>query len=269
MTSEDADICDEEYARKYGIDGLIDFSIKQDTGVSGSVDADFTDPFAPKIHDLMRLHRLCLGRKVTTVLEFGCGYSSLVFAHALQINSLKHGGFVRENLRRHDCFEVHSVDDMEDYIKLAAERTPEELRPFAHFHKSAVNMTQFNDRICTEYDALPNICPDLVYLDGPSQHAATGTVNGITTAHPDRLPMSCDLLKIEHFFLPGTLIVVDGRTANARFLKLNFQRQWAYRHDEINDVHYFELQEAALGKYNRLQLEFCLGNKWLLEQNVS
>ncbi len=264
MIDIDARMSDEDYATKYGIDALIDFSIKQDKGISSSVDADFTDPFAPNIHDLIRLHRLCMARKVMTVLEFGCGYSSLIFAHAMMLNAQAHGEYVRENLRRHTFFEVHSIDDMQDYIDLASERTPEELSAFAKFHKSSVNMTQFNGRICTEYQELPNICPDLIYLDGPSQHSATGDINGITTAHPDRLPMSCDLLKIEHFFLPGTLIVVDGRTANARFLKTNFQREWAYRHDGDSDVHYFELQETPLGKYNALQIEYCLGNNWLL-----
>ena len=29
--------------------------------------------------------------------------------------------------------------------------------------------------------------------------------------------MAADILSIEHFLHPGTLIVIDGRTANARF----------------------------------------------------
>jgi hypothetical protein len=91
----------------------------------------------------------------------------------------------------------------------------------------------------------------------------SGDVNGISTDHPDRLPMSCDLLRLEHFLLPGTLIVVDGRTANARFMKTNFQRNWAYFHDVGSDVHYFELIEPPLGRWNRRQVEFCLGADWL------
>ena len=123
-------------------------------------------------------------------------------------------------------------------------------------------MTTFGDRIATEYEVLPNVCPDLIYLDGPSQSSAVGEVNGISTRHPDRLPMSCDILKIEHFLLPGTLIVVDGRTANARFLKANLQREWRHEHDEEGDVHYFEMIEEPLGKWNRRQIEFCLGADW-------
>jgi hypothetical protein len=74
--------------------------------------------------------------------------------------------------------------------------------------------------------------------------------------------MSADILAIEHFLLPGTMILVDGRTANARFLASNFQRNWSYSHDVENDVHYFEMMEQPLGKYNKKQIEFCLGLDW-------
>ena len=33
------------------------------------------------------------------------------------------------------------------------------------------------------------------------------------------LPMSCDILKFEYHLIPGTIILVDGRTSNATFLK--------------------------------------------------
>ena len=107
-------------------------------------------------------------------------------------------------------------------------------------------------------NTLPNVCPDLIYLDGPSQHSVLGDVSGISTATPDRLPMSADLLRIEHFLLPGTLIVVDGRTANARFLAANFQRNWTYTEDLTCDVRYLELTEPPLGPYNRRHIEFAL-----------
>jgi hypothetical protein len=74
--------------------------------------------------------------------------------------------------------------------------------------------------------------------------------------------MACDILKLEHFLLPGTLVLTDGRTANARFLKANLQREWRHEHDEEGDVHYFEMIEEPLGKWNRRQIEFCLGADW-------
>ena len=89
---------------------------------------------------------------------------------------------------------------------------------------SEVNMTQFNGRICRIQKSSPNQS-DLIYLDGPSQFKTKGKVNNISTVHKDFMPMSCDILKIEFFLKPGTIIVVDGRTSNLRFLLSHFKRK--------------------------------------------
>jgi hypothetical protein len=68
--------------------------------------------------------------------------------------------------------------------------------------------------------------------------------------------MSGDILGMEHFLLPGTLIIVDGRAANARFLKLNLQRNWHYQYISEFDQHFFELIEEPLGPINKAQLHF-------------
>jgi hypothetical protein len=154
------------------------------------------------------------------------------------------------------------VDDVPRYIDATSGRLPEHLRSRVVFYGTDVQMTTFQGRIATEYVTLPNICPDFVYLDGPSQYSVHGEINGVSTAHPDRLPMACDLLKLEHFFLPGTLLLIDGRTANARFLQANLQRQWRHEHDVIGDLTWLELMETPLGRFNRRQLEFCLGDSW-------
>ena len=112
-------------------------------------------------------------------------------------------------------------------------------------------MSLFCDRICTMFRSFPNVSPDIIYLDGPDQHNVIGEVRGVTTAHLDRFPMSADLLAIEHFLAPGTLIVVDGRTANARFLASNFQREWIVERSEKFDQTFFELREMPLGRFNK------------------
>ena len=58
------------------------------------------------------------------------------------------------------------------------------------------------------------------------------------------------------------MIVTDGRTANARFLKSNLQRHWTYCHNERYDQHYFELTEEPLGIYNKRQINYCLGEAY-------
>jgi len=253
-----------EYVKQFKLDELLQQPvISSELGVFDTVNPEMTNPYLPDWVDLVRLHKIIRQRKATTILEFGCGYSTVVMAHALMLNDLDYGDFVRANLRRGNPFELHSVDDMPEFVDITRERIPAKLAPYVTLSVTTVNMATFNDRICTEYAEIPNICPDFVYLDAPSQHSAKGSVNGISTAHPDRLPMGSDLLKMEHFFLPGTLFLVDGRTANARFLQSNLQRNWVHNHDSDSDIHTFELIEPPLGTLNKKQIEFCLGSKWL------
>ena len=70
------------------------------------------------------------------------------------------------------------------------------------------------------------------------------------------MPMACDILKLENFYTPGTIIVVDGRGANAKFLKDNFKRNWLYKYE--CDQHCFYLNDPVLGKHNKNQQK--LGN---------
>ena len=39
-------------------------------------------------------------------------------------------------------------------------------------------------------------------------------------------------------------------------------RNWNYIHDPVGDVHYFELVEPPLGKYNKVKIDFCLGSSF-------
>ena len=117
-------------------------------------------------------------------------------------------------------------------------------------------MCTFNGRIASEFVNHPQINPDFIYLDGPDQFEIFGKINNLTISNYEFMPMSSDILKYENFLTPGTIIVVDGRTVNARFLKNNFQRKWNYYYDFKNDQSIFYLKEGALGKLNQIQLNF-------------
>ena len=226
---------------------------KKEKGTWESVDPNNREPFPAELDDLIRLHYLVTSRKVTTILEFGVGKSSIVFDHALSQNKLKHESFVRSKLRRSNVFECHSIDNSQEWINAIRNEYPFKN---VFFHQTECRMATFNDRICSFYDQLPNVSPDFIYLDAPDQFSVKDDVRGISTRSPDRLPMAADILAIEHFLLPGTLVVVDGRTANARFIKANLQREWSYMHSQIYDQHYFELIEEPLGRFNAMQIEF-------------
>ena len=222
---------------------------------SYSVKSDLTEAYSPELADLGMLHWLINTRHVTTILEFGIGNSTIVFNDALLKNKLRDEELIQGNLRRNNQYECHSIDNNQKWID---EVKSKNVLDSVMYHKSGLKMGEFQGRVCTYYDPIPNICPDFIYLDGPDQFSPVGSVRGITTNHKDRMPMSADILSIEHFLMPGTLIVTDGRTANARFIKANLQRDWYYCHDPKADQHYFELVEEPLGIYNKRQIEICL-----------
>jgi hypothetical protein len=226
-----------------------------------SVNPNLKESFTAELDDLVRLHYLIISRKVKTVLEFGVGKSTVVFDDALKLNKKKYHKFVMQNLRSSNPFQCFSIDNNKKWISYNKKKTKTDL---VKYHYSECITQTFNDRICTFYKDLPNITPDLIYIDAPDQFSPKGNVRGINTHSADRLPMSADILAIEHFLHPGTLIVLDGRTANARFLHNNFQRNWYYYYSTKFDQHFFELLERPLGIYNKKQIDFSLGKDFYL-----
>jgi len=229
--------------------------------INKNVDPNNRIPFAAEFDDLARLHYIAKNRKVTTILEFGVGKSSIIFADALRNNKSKFFEYTSRNLRKSNLYQCYSVDNNSKWIKICKKNAPEDLltNNFLIFNKAQLKTSEFVGRICTFFDPIPNISPDLIYLDAPDQFSAIGNIRGISTKHSDRMPMSADIISIEHFLQPGTLIVIDGRTANARFLEKNLQRNWSYLYAREWDQHFFELQEEPLGIYNEKHIEHCLG----------
>ena len=68
--------------------------------------------------------------------------------------------------------------------------------------------------------------------------------------------MVSDILSIEFFLTPGTIILVDGRGANVEFLKKNFKRKWKYKYLKVSDQHIFLLNDTPIGELNKKQIKF-------------
>tara|TARA_B100001057_G_scaffold498428_1_gene605390 strand:- start:3482 stop:4297 length:816 start_codon:yes stop_codon:yes gene_type:complete len=220
------------------------------------------EPYLPELTDLYRLYQFIILNKRITIFEFGSGWSSLIFNLALKELKDK---FYKEVkfLRRNNPFEIFIIENEKKFLNITKKRISEfnkhqkiknAVKIF--YHHSEAEMTNFNNKICTQYKKLPLCNPDFIYLDGPDQFKIKGNINGISTRHKDMMPMVCDILKLEYFYTPGTIIVCDGRSANAKFLKDNFKRKWYYVHDHKSDQHVFCLQDPLLGKYNKLQIKF-------------
>jgi|TARA_B110000914_G_scaffold219286_1_gene227732 hypothetical protein len=218
--------------------------------------------YRPQLKDLYRLYQIIYLNKRTTVLEFGSGYSSLMFSASLSALQTKYKNKI-SNLRRNNPFELFILENEKKYMGVSKRRIEEYwknnknlIASKINYKVSDVHMTTYNGRICTEYQSLPICNPDFIYLDGPEQFNIKGVVNDFTTAHKDLMPMVSDILKIEYFLTPGTIIVLDGRGANAAFLRDNLGRNWEYKNDTEFDQHIFYLNDPSLGVYNSEQLKF-------------
>ena len=223
-------------------------------------------PYPPMLDDLYRLYQFVVLNKRTTILEFGSGWSSLIFSMALSENKKKYSNEVRK-LRRNNPFELFVLENKKKYLNETKKKISYyKNRLGLNFFRSKINwnysevyMDVINDRFCTKYQKIPLCNPDLIYLDGPNLFTVKNKLNNFTTDHKDLMPMVGDIIKFEYFLTPGTIIITDGRTANAQFLKDNFKRKWIYSYDKKFDQNLFYLDANCLGKWNRLQMKFYSG----------
>ena len=218
-----------------------------------------TKPHSYELDDLCRLHWIIISRKVMTTLEFGSGFSTIFMADACLILSFYFKEIINE-VRVEKKFHIFSLEESSKFLKITTRRIPQLLSKHITLKQSDVNIVEYQNKFATKYSKVPDVAPDLIYLDGPSTFLKK-KLKGFSFNNISRFPMSADILYIEYFLEPGTFIIVDGRTANARFLKDHFKRKWKYYHDRKGDCHYFELIENSLGPYNKRRLEFCLRDK--------
>jgi hypothetical protein len=238
-----------------GLEEMVNQSVSRDLNVN---EMKVDNPYKPDLKDLYRLYFFILNNKRTTVMEFGSGWSSLVMALALTELKKKYSSTISK-LRRNNPFELFIIENEKKYFSISKKR----LKKFSkkinikiNYLSTDVKMTEYKGIISTEYKKLPLCNPDFIYLDGPDQFNIKGDCNGISIRHIDMMPMNSDILKIEYFLVPGTIVVVDGRGANSNFLKNNLQRKWSYKYDKMFDQHIFVLNDQSIGRYNDLLLNF-------------
>ena len=119
-----------------------------------------------------------------------------------------------------------------------------------------LQMEIYNGIISSSCNILPNINPDLIILDGPDQKLIKGKSNNINFKDKSFTPIQNNILKMESFLIPGTIILIDGRTNNAHYFRKKLYRKWSYRHIKLIDQHIFELKDPPIGDYNKKVLNF-------------
>ena len=217
-------------------------------------------PLVYELPDLCRLHWLVLSRKVFNTLEIGSGFSTIFIADAKYI--LKKYFKKVENIRCEKQFHIYSVGENKHFLNITKKRIPKNLSNYISLIFNKVDIINYQGMFALKHRNLPNISPDLIYLDGPSLYSAKKKFMGFAFDNISRVPISADILFFEFFLEPGTFILIDGRGANAEFLKNFLKRNWKYFYDKKGDCHYFELIEKPWGEWNRRKLKFCLGDKF-------
>jgi len=225
-------------------------------GPNDTYNQEGSDIFAPDCADLCRLHAIIRHRKVLTVLEFGSGVSTKVIAHALRLNQQLYKNKI-SLIRRQHPFKVYSVEAEKEYADITLKNSGN-LSDFIEMSVSDARQTSFQGRICGQYEKIPTICPDLIYIDGPSPYSYKKNFENIyiSMAHPDITNITCDLLLMEQFLLPGTFVIFDGMTNNSRFNRSHLYRNWLSIEDIEMDYTMLALDESSIGIHHRNQIKF-------------
>ncbi len=220
--------------------------------------------FPPQEKDLQRLYDLIIESRALTVLELGCGYSTFVIAQALKENEVWFNALeTKPEIRNANMFRCFSVDTNPEWIAECSIKRPPALMEYLRFCPSLCSAQFFMGQMCHYYNPMPDVVPDFIYLDGPDPKEVQGNCFGLSWQCPERTPMAADLLIMESTLLPGTRVLIDGRTNNARFLMHNFKRSWKALPNHGEDFTLLELDEARLGKINVIGRDIL---EWLNSQ---
>ena len=79
------------------------------------------EPFIPELSDLYNLYQYVVTNKRITLLEFGSGWSTLIFSLALKELKDKFSAEVK-SLRRNNPFEIFVIENEKKYLKITKDR---------------------------------------------------------------------------------------------------------------------------------------------------
>ena len=172
------------------------------------------------------VHLYTQAKKVRTVLEFGCGVSTIAMAYALKQNGKG---------------KVHVVEADQRWAELVEQAIVAlGLGEYCSILYSPSRLVINNLEISSLFEHLPNIRPDLIYLDGPDPSSVEGDQHGLTMSGLYFI-VSADPLLYEWSLYAGAKIIVDGRINNVRFLERNLRRKYSVSRNYIRNITTFSL----------------------------
>lgn len=200
-------------------------------------EAEKNNILKPNLNDLARLLKICQDSNPRNIIEFGCGFSSFIFHKFLNDN------YKNDPRSFFQIIEVHKK--FLDITVKRFEKSRNKLKVITDI--CAVQEDNRRDDGSHKYLVSYKFNPDIIYLDGPDP---ADIKDSLFLSDEQRVPISSDLLAIESWLVPGTILIVDGRIANVRYLKRNFTRNWEWDTNYENDCSICILNEKPLGQKN-------------------
>ena len=212
--------------------------------------------YRPEIRDLYRLYNFVIDNCVISILEFGSGWSTLALAMGLEFNELNLKSLYRGYKRNRNSFRLCSVDSSKFFSKKAVDRLSENQKNLVEVFISIPYLKKFQGHPVSVWEPVPRFDFDLIYLDAPEPEQIVVQETSLPMSSLYDLPIAGDICINEPYILPNSSIIVDGRTANARFLKSKLYRNWTVKSYAEQDVSLFCLDEKPLGSINEDHINF-------------
>jgi hypothetical protein len=212
--------------------------------------------YEPDIGDLYRLYSYVISNCVTSILEFGSGWSTLALSIGLQEIREKYGSEYPGYARNPHPFRICTVDNSPEFVNLALSRLDSDSLNHVDVHIASPVLTIVGSNPVTLWNPVPRFDFDLIYLDAPEPEQVITTEFQIPMSSVHDLPIAGDLVVNEPYIHPETSILIDGRSANSRYLKSNLRRNWNYRSFPDGDFSLLHLIEEPLGKINAEHINF-------------
>jgi hypothetical protein len=181
--------------------------------------------------DLQFLYELILNKKISTILEFGTGFSTILMAAALKFNLKKKGGGNK----------IYTLETEKKWINIVKKKLVK-FKKYSKIIHSKCEIRLINMSLCSVYKNLPNITPDLIYMDGPDPDAVKSKIFNLNYENSGN-PVSADILLYEYRLKPGAIIIIDGRPNNVVFLKTHLKRKYKFEFQRLSSRSIFELIE--------------------------
>lgn len=162
--------------------------------------------YAPDFSDFWFLYQLVRERKPRCILEFGSGSSTVVLAKALYDNNLERPGAKGY---------LHSIDDKRYWADVTQSIMPPFLRDVCEVRHVPTAEIEHEGALCWRHTRLPDVVPDMIYLDGPS--------------FTKERQIAVDILDMEHKLPAGCILIIDGRARNTAFLRKHLSRPFRFR----------------------------------------